>query len=112
MSNISRNERRRIETAVAARTASLTQSLKAEQFKSQNLKSELDQAAKRDSDRLATISAREQVIASKEVKIADLVAERDRLIRMVDQFTSISIIPHGARVEPGAANLPATLRKT
>lgn len=69
------------------------------------LKEQLDQKDKRDNDRLMTLQAKDEYIRAKDTKIAEVTAERDRLVRVIDQFTSISITPLGA-------NLPGQLRRT
>lgn len=77
------------------------------------LKDAADVSAKRDNDRLLAMERKDETIRLRDLKIAEVQSERDRLVRMVDQFTSISITPLGATVGlSDNGNLPRNLRKT
>lgn len=77
------------------------------------LKEQSDQKDRRDDDRMKTLMAKDETIRLRDQKIGEVQLERDRLIRMVDQFTSISITPLGTNVSlADNGNLPRNLRKT
>lgn len=85
-------------------TITLRSELQQERESVVRLRQGLDLASKRDADRLTAIAKNEETIQLLRTKTVDLVSERDRLIRMVDQFTSVSINVLG--------NTPKELRKT
>lgn len=87
------------------RTIALNNELKQAHDAIARYKAAAELSAKRDADRLAVITQKDEIIGLRNVKINDLTAERDRLIRMVDQFTSVSINQLGG-------NSPKELRKT
>jgi len=70
-----------------------------------NLVGQVTRADERDADRMKVIGARDAQIAATENLRSIAVAERDRLVRVIDQFTSISISQLGL-------DTPRTLRKT
>ena len=74
-----------------AQTITLRNELRQERERVARYQAAAELSTKRDADRLSAITQKDEAIALKTMKINDLTAERDRLIRMVDQFTSISI---------------------
>jgi len=57
-------------------------------------------------DKNAAIAARQEEIERQKVLVKRTEEERDRLVRVVDQFLSVSIAPHNA----AGSNSPADLR--
>lgn len=109
----SRNERRKIFKLVAQEVRPFKHALEQEKGRSDRLKQELDLSSKRDADRLAAMAQKDDSISIAAERLAEARAERDRLVRMVDQFTSVSIIPHGANLAlANVMNMPGQLRRT
>lgn len=74
---------------------------------------ENERSLKTVSEQAAKIVQRDAEIRLRDSYLAEARAERDRLIRMVDQFTSVSIVAHGATLNPPALeNQPNKLRRT
>lgn len=66
---------------------------------------EIDNAAKAIADKAQTIARRDEVLAQqaavlrlRDERIVDLTNERNRIVRLVDQFTSVQIVGHGMQV--------------
>lgn len=106
-----RTEQRRLQSEIADARRPLEFQLVQEKSRADRLQGQLDQAAKRAADLMASIAQRDQTIQDKDKRLVDAVAERDRILRIVDQFTSISIVPLGSAQGLAAGNMPKDLRK-
>lgn len=117
MTAVSNAERRRIIHAATkslyARLVAITDDLQAERLAHTTTKKDLEYAKAKDADRLQSINLKDMQLDAARSLVKDREAERDRLMRLVDQLTSVSIVPHGARIDAGAfSNLPKDLRRT
>lgn len=78
-----------------------------------SLTGETERNAKTIADKNEAIAKRDEKIALLAQNVSDVKAERDRLIRMVDQFTSVQIIGHGQTLATVMnVSVPGGLRKT
>lgn len=78
-----------------------------------NLTTEAERAAQAMKDKNEAIAKRDESIRLLGLQVGAYQAERDRIVRIVDQFTSIQIIGHGQQlgVSSSASSSPGTLRK-
>jgi len=83
-----------------------------QQVRSMNDKN--DTQSKIIADKVAAIAARDEKLRDQATLTAIATAERDRLVRIIDQFTSVTITPHMVPmgVLRDSVNLPQQLRRT
>ena len=88
-------------------------------YRGQRATEDAQRAAQALADKQKAIAARDEVIAQKDAvirlrdeRIVDLTNERNRIVRIVDQFTSVQITSHGTemRVSSSATSTPDKLR--
>lgn len=78
----------------------------------ERLRAQLDVRTKEGHSLQETIAQKNAAIQVRDARIGEITAERDRVLRLVDQFTSVQITTHGTelRVSSNAASSPAALR--
>lgn len=83
-----------------------------------NLSSDCDQQSKMIAEKNQTIANKDREIfvlqASKERDVTNLISERERIIRIIDQFLSVQITPLGTTTSNSGtnSNAPSELRHT
>ena len=80
--------------------------LAAERQRAERLSQDVSNGSRQVAEKVAVIAARDEIIRQKDGQISAVAAERDRIMRLVDQFTSLEI---HAIAAPG--NTPRDLRR-
>lgn len=110
---------RDLKRALVRVQAQLAQAHNNHEFRAQRATEDAQRAAQAIADKQKAIAARDETIAQRDAvirlrdeRIGDLTNERNRIVRIVDQFTSVQILSHGTelRVSSGAPSAPAALR--
>lgn len=97
--------------ALARRNANLQ--LKAQAYQLKKVLEENERYTKTAAEQAQRIVQKDAEIRLRDGYVVEARSERDRIIRLVDQFTSISIVAQGSTLQPPVLeNQPSKLRRT